>query len=111
MIDAGPHISTHVLDTQLGVPAAGIRVRLEHLVADGAAVAAGSGVTDLDGRVARLSNGPLVAGSYRLTYDLHDYSSGFFRTVTLELHVDDPTRNYHVPLLVSPFSVTSYRGS
>ena len=107
----GPTISTHVLDTRLGVPAAGIRVRLEHLVADGAAVAAGSGVTDLDGRLARLSSGPLVAGSYRLTFDLHDYSPGFFRTVTLELHVDDVTRSYHVPLLISPYSVTSYRGS
>ena len=55
--------------------------------------------------------GPLEVGAYRLTFDLHDYSTGFFRTVTLELHVADPTRNYHVPLLVSPFSITSYRGS
>jgi 5-hydroxyisourate hydrolase len=111
MVDAGGYISTHVLDTQRGMPAAGIRVRLEHLVADGAAVAAGTGVTDLDGRVAMLSSGPLVAGSYRLHFDLHDYSNGFFRSVTLELHVEDTLRSYHVPLLVSPFSVTSYRGS
>ena len=111
LIDAGPHISTHVLDTQLGIPAAGIRVRLERLVADGAPIRAGSGVTDADGRIARLSDGPLEAGSYRLTFDLHDYSIGFFRTVTLELHVADTTRNHHVPLLVSPFSITSYRGS
>ena len=111
MNTAGPHISTHVLDTQRGVPAAGIRVRLDHLIADGAPIRAGSGVTDADGRVARLSEGPLQAGAYRLTFDLHDYSNGFFRTVTLELHVPDPNRDYHVPLLVSPFSITSYRGS
>jgi 5-hydroxyisourate hydrolase len=109
--DAGPHISTHVLDTNLGVPAEGIRVRLEHLVADGAAVPAGAGVTDRDGRIAQLSSGPLVAGTFRLTFDLHDYSRGFFRTVTLELHVDDPSRGYHVPLLITPFAITSYRGS
>ena len=72
---------------------------------------AGSGVTDADGRVARLSEAPLLAGTYRLTFDLHDQFSGFFRTVSLELHVDDTSRSYHVPLLVSPFAVTSYRGS
>lgn len=111
MNEAGPHISTHVLDTRIGAPAAGVRVRLEHLVADGAAVTAGSGVTDADGRVAQLSDGPLLAGAYRLTFDLHDYAAGFFRTVALELHIEDPNRSYHVPLLISPFSVTSYRGS
>jgi 5-hydroxyisourate hydrolase len=57
------------------------------------------------------ASGSLTIGVYRLTFDLHDYSSGFFRTIALELHVDDATRNYHVPLLVSPFSITSYRGS
>lgn len=105
------YISTHILDTQRGRPAAGVRVRLEHLVADGAAVAAGSGVTDGDGRIGQLSTGMLSAGSYRLIFDLHDYFAGFFRTVSLELHVDDPSRSYHVPLLVSPFSITAYRGS
>jgi 5-hydroxyisourate hydrolase len=108
----GAHISTHVLDTQLGAPAAGVRVRLFHVVADGAAVDAGEGVTDADGRVRQLSRGPLVEGIYRLTFDLHDHASGgFFRAVSLEIHVQDVSRSYHVPLLVSPFSVTSYRGS
>lgn len=89
----------------------GVRVRLEHLLADGAPVTAGSGVTDMDGRITRLSSGPLSPGSYRLTFDLHEHFGGFFRSVSLELHVDDPLRDYHVPLLVSPFAITSYRGS
>jgi 5-hydroxyisourate hydrolase len=106
-----PHISTHVLDTGLGRPAAGVRVRLEHILADGAPVAAGEGTTDADGRIASLSHGPLLAGAYRLTFDLHAYAEGFFRTVTLELHVEDTQHSYHVPLLVAPFGVSAYRGS
>jgi 5-hydroxyisourate hydrolase len=107
----GPTISTHVLDTQRGRPAQGVRVRLEHLLADGAPVTAGSGVTDADGRIASLVEGPLSPGAYRLTFELHDFTTGFFRTVALEVHVEDTTRSYHVPLLVSPFSITTYRGS
>jgi hydroxyisourate hydrolase len=109
--EGGPHISTHILDAQRGGPAGGVRVRLEHIVADGAPVEAGSGRTDADGRIARLSDRPLVVGTYRLTFDLHDYSRGFFGTIALELHVTDAGRNYHVPLLVSPFAITVYRGS
>lgn len=104
-------ISTHVLDTQLGLPAPGVRVRLQHLLADGATVDAGSGITDADGRIRSLASTPLVPGAYRLTFDLHAYSESFFRTVTLEFHIDDASRNYHIPLLVSRYSVTSYRGS
>lgn len=111
MAEARTHISTHILDMQTGLPAAGVRVRLEHLVADGAPVAAGAGVTDADGRIAKLSNDALVVGSYRLVFDLHDRFSSLFRSVALELHVDDAARSYHVPLLLAPYSITSYRGS
>jgi 5-hydroxyisourate hydrolase len=104
-------ISTHVLDTQTGVPARGVRVRLQHLLADGATVEAGSGVTDLDGRIRNLVTGRLLPGAYRLTFDLHAYRETFFRTVTLEVHIDDDARGYHVPLLISAYSITSYRGS
>jgi 5-hydroxyisourate hydrolase len=104
-------ISTHVLDTQLGVPAAGVGVRLEHILADGAPLAAGSGVTDADGRIRQLSSGPLTPGIYRLSFDLHHYAEGFFRGVVLEIHVADASRDYHVPLLIAPFAVTTYRGS
>src|SRR3954470_10964265 len=111
MVDHVAVISTHALDTQRGVPAAGVSVRLEHVLADGAVVDAGQGITDLDGRIRQLSRDELVQGAYRLTFDLHRYSEGFFRTIVLEIHVDDATRSYHVPLLVGPFSITTYRGS
>ena len=107
----GATISTHVLDTQRGRPAQGVAVRLEHILADGAPVLAGRGITDADGRIASLVDGPLVTGAYRLTFELHDYTTGFFRNVSLEIHVEDTSRSYHVPLLVSPYSITTYRGS
>jgi 5-hydroxyisourate hydrolase len=104
-----PTISTHVLDTDLGRPAAGIGVRLEHLDG-GAATLAGEGMTDADGRIASLLSGGLVAGTYRLTFDLTQRGT-FFRSVSLELQVEDTSRSYHVPLLLAPFAMTSYRGS
>jgi 5-hydroxyisourate hydrolase len=111
MVDHVAVISTHALDTERGVPAAGVSVRLEHVLADGAVVDAGHGVTDDDGRIRRLSRDELVPGAYRLTFDLHRYSEGFFRTIVLEIHVDDASRSYHVPVLIAPFSITTYRGS
>ena len=106
----GPTISTHVLDTGLGRPAMGVPVRLAVMLDDGAFKQVGSGITDVDGRVGSLVD-PLVSGIYRLTFELHEYRRGFFREVTLEMAVDDVSRSWHVPLLVAPFSVSSYRGS
>jgi 5-hydroxyisourate hydrolase len=92
-------LSTHVLDTERGRPAAGVRVELfrgDELV--------GSGETDDDGRIARLAEaGP---GTYRLVF--HP-PSPFFRRVELELELDD--RHHHVPLLVSSYACATYRGS
>jgi 5-hydroxyisourate hydrolase len=105
-----PTISTHVLDTGLGLPAVGVPVRLVVILDDGAHKLVGEGVTDVDGRIGALTE-PLVTGTYRLTFELHEYRRGFFREVTLELAVDDVTRSYHVPLLIAPFAITSYRGS
>ena len=110
MSHSGPTISTHVLDTGLGRPAMGVPVRLAVILDDGALKHVGSGITDVDGRVASLIE-PLVTGIYRLTFELHEYRHGFFREVTLEIAVDDVLRSWHVPLLVAPFSVSSYRGS
>ena len=93
-------LSTHVLDTAAGRPATGVTVELLHgdeLVA--------RAETDADGR-ARLSDS-LALGRYRLVF--HP-PSDFFRRVEYELELD-ADRHYHVPLLVSPFSCTSYRGS
>lgn len=96
-------LSTHVLDTGSGRPAAGVRVELYR---GGALVSAQE--TDADGRIADLAGGALRAGTYRLVF--HP-PSVFFRRVELEIAVDDPARHHHVPLLVSPYSCASYRGS
>ena len=93
-------LSTHVLDTGAGRPAAGVRVELirgDERVADA--------TTNEDGRVRALADG-LEAGPYRLVF--HP-PSPFFRRVELEIALEDG--HYHVPLLVSPYGCASYRGS
>jgi 5-hydroxyisourate hydrolase len=98
-------LSTHVLDTERGRPAQGVRVEL-YAGPD----LLGADRTDEDGRIADLSGGQsLGPGSYRLVFI--GPPSRFFRRVELEIEVDDTDRHYHVPLLVSPYSCTSYRGS
>jgi 5-hydroxyisourate hydrolase len=105
--DDRPTISTHVLDTGTGQPAAGVRVRLWR-DSDEARVITDT-MTDEDGRVRDLLDGrPLELGSYRLEFILGD---GFFRSLSISLDVDDASRSYHVPLLRSPFGLTTYRGS
>lgn len=105
-----PTISTHVLDTGTGQPAAGVQVLLWRADPDArGADPVGDEVTDQDGRVRDLLGGrALEAGAYRLEFDLGD---GFFRSVSITLDIDDPARSYHVPLLRSPFGLTTYRGS
>ena len=96
-------LSTHVLDTERGEPARGVRVELyrgDELV--------GADETNEDGRIAELSAEGLAAGTYRLVF--HP-PSPFFRRVELELAIDDADRHYHVPLLVSSYGCASYRGS
>ena len=92
-------LSTHVLDTERGRPAAGIRVEL-YRGTDLIAI----GETDDDGRIRQLADGP--AGTYRLVF--HP-PSPFFRRVELEVELGDG--HYHVPLLVSSYACASYRGS
>jgi 5-hydroxyisourate hydrolase len=104
-----PTISTHVLDTATGLPARGVRVRLAR-VDGGAERAVGEGVTDDDGRIHDLLGGAaLEAGSYRLTFDLGEQR--FFQAAALDVRIDDAARGYHVPLLVAPYGLSSYRGS
>jgi 5-hydroxyisourate hydrolase len=104
-----PTISTHVLDTAAGRPRAGVTVRLLRLGGAGPTLV-GTGETDEDGRVRDLLSGaPLRAGTYRLEFALG--GGGFFAAVALDLFVEDEARGYHVPLLLAPFGVTSYRGS
>lgn len=106
-------ISTHVLDTSLGKPAAGIRVRLERDAAN-----LGSGVTDADGRVRDLvaSGKALDAGEYSLIFSVAEYFSSsaresFYNAITISFRVSGGAEHYHVPLLLSPFGYSTYRGS
>ena len=108
-VPTGPTISTHVLDTEGGTPAAGIHVTLYRLVDDGQPLRLTQALTDADGRVRDLLERPLTAGDYRLEFGLG--RGGFFEKVSLDLHIADVTRSYHVPLLMAPYSITTYRGS
>ena len=93
-------ISTHVLDTGKGVPAAGIRVQLfrgDELVVEGR--------TDEDGRVRELAD--VAPGTYRLVFHV---DSPFFKRVEVEIELE-PGRDHHVPLLLSPYACAIYRGS
>jgi hydroxyisourate hydrolase len=105
-----PTISTHVLDTAAGSPRAGVHVRLRRPAADGSAPIVGEGVTDGDGRIRDLLGGSaLEPGRYRLEFTLDP--DGFFAALAVDLQVGDTGRSYHVPLLLAPFGLTTYRGS
>ncbi len=102
-------ISTHILDTAAGRPASGIQVRLYR---EGQEVA--SACTNADGRVAALlpPETPLANGQYRLVFDVGErWSDSFYPEVAVTFRVKDPESNYHIPLLISPFGFTTYRGS
>jgi 5-hydroxyisourate hydrolase len=101
-------ITTHVLDTSTGRPAVGVAVRL----CSGAAELA-SGVTDGDGRWVALEAGATPAAAYQLVFATGDYFRGgsFHPRVTIEFAVTDPDEHHHVPLLLSPYGYTTYRGS
>jgi 5-hydroxyisourate hydrolase len=105
-------ITTHVLDTSRGLPAAGIRVTLEVRFPDGAWNLIGKGLTDGDGRARSLlpEDIALTEGIYRLTFD-NLPGDGFYPAITIAFHVRDAARHYHVPLLLSPYGYTTYRGT
>jgi len=106
-------ISTHILDTVSGDPAADVYVRLERRDAGGWQPIA-EGRTDGDGRFRfRVSTHDWQAGGYRLFFYVEPYLGGdaFFREITVAFHVHDPGRHYHVPLLLSRYGYTTYRGS
>ena len=98
-----------MLDTANGRPAAGIKV---HLFLSGEAI--GSGATDGDGRLRALlpEGAALIPGNYRLLFEVADYfPHGFYPEVSISFAVPDAAAHYHVPLLISPFGYTTYRGS
>ena len=103
-------LSTHVLDTALGEPAPGIPVRLER-AHDGGWVALAAGETDVDGRLRDfVPDEEWHAGTYKLVFDTAGRSA-FFPEVSVVFFVAEPSRHHHVPLLLSPYGYTTYRGS
>ncbi len=110
-------ITTHVLDTALGKPAAGIRVTLYQLGDDANAVEIGRGVTNADGRITGLlPENSKISGQYRLEFGTAEYFSAtgresFYPRVEILFEVDPAGGHYHVPLLLSPFGYSTYRGS
>jgi 5-hydroxyisourate hydrolase len=115
------HLSTHVLDTARGVPAKGLRIEL-HRIENGARRRVATGVTNADGRIAAplISGDLLEIGVYELVFHAGDYlrSAGldakepaFLDQIVVRFGVAEPNRNYHVPLLLSPFGYSTYRGS
>jgi 2-oxo-4-hydroxy-4-carboxy-5-ureidoimidazoline decarboxylase len=117
--DVPPMISTHVLDTARGCPAAGVPVLLEQLAPEGSGESRelGRTVTDTDGRVRNLMGSTaLGTGTYRLTFDTASYFSAigvgtFYPAVSVVFAITDASQHYHVPLLLSPFGYSTYRGS
>jgi 5-hydroxyisourate hydrolase len=108
-------VTTHVLDAALGRPAAGVAVQLQRLDGDGWAEIA-TGATDADGRIPELGPDMLAASTYRLRFDTAAYftatdRTGFYPEVTVAFTVTEDGGHYHVPLLLSPYAYSTYRGS
>ncbi len=108
-------ISTHILDTSKGRPAAGVRVTLEQRAMQGW-VQVGQGHTDSDGRCKTLTPEDFSKGEYRISFDTGGYYGGlgeqtFYPVVKIVFEVLDASEHFHVPLLLNPFGYSTYRGS
>src|SRR5690349_4353152 len=109
-------ITTHVLDTSNGQPARSIAIELER-IEQGVWHLIGGGVTDHDGRLRTLTpEGPVTPGTYRIRFQTGPYFAaqqltGFFPIVEIQFTIVDGTQHYHVPLLLSPYGFSTYRGS
>jgi len=116
-------LSTHVLDTTTGKPAAGVTIILRRLRSDGASERLAETVTNSDGRTDAplLSGDALAVGTYELTFHIGPYFRGrkeldladppFLDAVPIRFGIASPDGHYHVPLLVSPWAFSTYRGS
>ena len=106
-------VTTHVLDLATGRPAAGVAVVLERVGGGQAPERIAAARTDADGRVATLGPDALPTGVYQLRFDTGSYQGGrgFFPEVTISFRLEERGRHYHVPLLLSPWGYSTYRGS
>ena len=111
-------ITTHVLDVSIGKPAVAIAVKLDRQMNNGEWEAIGLQETDIDGRARDLlrEGEELVAAVHRLTFEVGPYFrdrgvDSFYQEVSIAFVVKDPSQHYHVPLLLSPFGYSTYRGS
>jgi 5-hydroxyisourate hydrolase len=109
-------LSTHVLDTTAGRPAAGIPATLEAVGLDGTPVARGSGVTDNDGRIQQINTGALAPGEYRLILSTAGYfgashGATFYPSITIHFLLDGGRPHYHIAVLASTYSYATYLGS
>ncbi|GAA1405966.1 hypothetical protein AUR04nite_16720 [Glutamicibacter uratoxydans] len=109
------HLSTHILDTVSGKPAQGVDVVLEHRVKNKWKQVA-NGTTDEDGRIESLGPKTLENGAYRITFETEAYfkqlkQDTFFPSIPIDFYISSPDQHYHVPLLLSPFAYSTYRGS
>jgi len=109
-------ITTHVLDIGRGKPASGVLVTLERRSGDGAWIPVGHGETDNDGRLRSLTPDGIESGTYRMTFDTATYFrerhvETFYPEAIIVFNVADAAQNYHVPLLLSAWGYSTYRGS
>ncbi|KAL7416932.1 hypothetical protein BDY24DRAFT_207840 [Mrakia frigida] len=112
-------ITCHVLDSTIGKPASGVPVVLEQLSGDGKFVVLASGSTDSNGRLSDLlppSASPLPVGIYKMNFETGLYftekgMATFYPKVEILFNYENPEEHYHIPLLLSPHSYTTYRGS
>ncbi len=109
-------ISTHVLDTMRGTPAAGLDVTLSRREPDGDWKEVGTDATDSDGRIRSFTDDDVEAGDYRLRFDTRPYFersglAAFYPEVSVVFSLEDPSGHVHVPLLLSAFGYTTYRGT
>eukprot|EP00128_Syssomonas_multiformis_P015678 Colp12_sorted_trinity150504_noHs@9119 len=109
-------LTTHILDTALGKPAVNVPIRVERL-SDGQWTHLSAGTTNSDGRCpGLLTQTTFVKGCYRITFDTDAYfkalgSEGFYPYVQVVFNITDPGQHYHIPLLLSPYGYSTYRGS
>jgi 5-hydroxyisourate hydrolase len=109
-------LSTHVLDTTVGRPAAGIDVLVQRLATDGGATEVGGGITDDDGRTGRLNSEPLEPGDYRLVFRTAEYFQSthgtvFYPRIVVEIRLPENRSSFHIPVLIGAYTYSTYLGS